>query len=406
MKAATAPSATSEEQTTTQPIVRATHIQRPTNGLRTSRILWIAWKDFTHPQAGGAEVVLRELMRRQVADGHRVSLLTIRHKGAKEREMIEGIDIIRVGSSRYIHPFQALWYYIKHLRNRYDIVIETINTAPYFSILFKGPAKRVALAHQLAREIWFYETKAPLSYLGHYILEPFALRLLSKARVPLVTVSESTKKDIARYGWRPERTHIISEGIEIEPVKDVRTIQKYTQPTLLSLGSLRSMKRTKDQIEAFEIAKARIPNLKLKIAGDASDPYGQQVLERIEQSPYKEDITYLGRVSLDEKITLMQRCHLIMVTSVKEGWGLIVTEAASQGTPAVVYDVDGLRDSVKHGETGMVTAPNPAALAAGVVDALANRQLYQNLQVTAWDFSKHITFEAGYQQFNKILETA
>jgi glycosyltransferase involved in cell wall biosynthesis len=371
-----------------------------------SRILWIAWKDYTHPQAGGAEVVLRELMRRQVADGHRVSLLTVRHPGSKEREMLDGIDVIRIGTNRYLHPFQALWYYLKQLRTRYDVVIETVNTAPYFSILFKGPTKRIALAHQLAREIWFYEAKPPLSHFGHYILEPFALRLLSWARVPLITISESTKRDIARYGWKPERTHIISEGIEIDPVPDIRTIKKYHHPTVLSLGSLRSMKRTLDQIEAFELAKVRMPNLRMKIAGSASDMYGQRVLERIATSQYKDDITYVGRVSLEEKINLMQHCHIIVVTSVKEGWGLIVTEAASQGTPAVVYDVDGLRDSVQNGQTGVVTSSTPAALATGMVELLSDTERYQTMQHAAWEFSKDVTFETGYKQFNQILEAA
>jgi glycosyltransferase involved in cell wall biosynthesis len=372
----------------------------------SSRILWIAWKDYTHPQAGGAEVVLRELMKRQVADGHRVSLLTIRHLGAKSREMLDGIDVIRVGTNRYLHPFQALWYYIRHLRTRYDVVIETINTAPYFSLLFKGPAKRLALAHQLAREIWFYETKAPISHFGHYIMEPLALRLLSWARVPLITVSESTKQDIARYGWNPERTHIISEGIEIEPVNDLGVVQKYSQPTILSFGSLRSMKRTLDQVEAFELAKVQMPDLRMKIAGSACDMYGQQVLERIDRSQYKDAIEYVGRVSKEEKIALMQHCHLIVVTSVKEGWGLIVTEAASQGTPAVVYDVDGLRDSVHDGQTGLVTTSTPNALASGIVDLLQDSQRYSDMQHNAWGLSKEITFEASYKQFNKIVEAA
>jgi glycosyltransferase involved in cell wall biosynthesis len=367
-------------------------------------ILWLAWKDYKHPQAGGAEIVLREFMQRQVAQGHRVSLLTARYPGSLEREMMDGIDVIRVGSNRYTHSFQALWRYVRKLRGRYDIVIETVNTAPYFSILFKSRAKRFALAHQLAREIWHYETKSPLSHIGYFLLEPFALRLMSRAHVPLITVSESTKKDIARFGWKPENTHIVSEGIEIEPAEDLRQVQKYRRPTILSLGSLRGMKRTLDQIDAFELAKVRMPDLQLKIAGDASGTYGQKVLHRIATSQYADDIEYLGRVSKEDKISLMQHAHAIIVTSVKEGWGLIVTEAASQGTPAVVYDVDGLRDSVRNYETGLITATTPQALASGIVELLQDHDQYTHLRYNAWQWSKDITFDKGYKEFNEVLE--
>ena len=369
-------------------------------------ILWLAWKDYTHPQAGGAEVVLREFMKRQVADGHRVSLLTAKHPGAKDREMMDGIDVIRVGTNRYMHSFQALWHYLRKLRDRYDIVIETVNTAPYLSSLFKTRAKRFALAHQLAREIWYHETKAPLSQLGYYVLEPAALRLLARSKVPLITISESTKQDIAHYGWEPTRTHIVSEGIELEPLEDLERIQKYRRPTILSLGAMRGMKRTLDQIEAFELAKVRMPDLQMKIAGDSSGAYGQRVLERIATSPYQADLEYLGKVSRTEKIALMQHCHAIVVTSVKEGWGLIVTEAASQGTPAVVYDVDGLRDSVRDGQTGIVVNPTPAALATGIVELLEDEARYRDLCQRAWQWSQEITFDTGYKQLTTILETA
>lgn len=374
--------------------------------MKTQHILWLAWKDYTHPQAGGAEVVLREFMQRQVADGHKVSLLTVRHPGSAAREMMDGIDIIRIGNNRYTHSFQALWHYVTKLRDRYDIVIETVNTAPYLSVLFKGRGKRFALAHQLAREVWFHEAKTPLSHLGYYVLEPAALRLMSTAKVPLITISESTKQDIARYGWAPERTHIVSEGIELEPVADLGAVRKFSRPTMLSLGAMRGMKRTLDQIEAFELAKRDIPDLQFKLAGDSKGPYGERVLARIDASPYKQDIEYLGRVSTKDKIRLMRQSHIIVVTSVKEGWGLIVTEAASQGTPAVVYDVDGLRDSVQHGQTGIVTTATPAHLARGVTELLGDPSYYDVVRRNAWEWSQDITFDKGYEQFNAILEAA
>lgn len=369
-------------------------------------ILWLSWKDTTHPGAGGAEVVMHELSKRMIADGHAVTLLTARHPGATATDTIDGVSVIRVGNNRYTHSFAALAYYAKHLRNRFDIVIEDVNTAAYFSPFLKDSARRVLFYHQLAREIWHLEMKPPFSHIGYHVLEPLATFALSRPNITTITISESTKKDLQKFGFKPENIHIISEGTHMKPAADIASIKKFDRPTVLSLGAMREMKRTLEQVKAFELAKRRMPELQMKIVGDASGEYGQQVLRYIEQSPYSDDIAYLGRVSDEDKIAVMQKSHLIAVTSIKEGWGLIVTEANSQGTPAVVYDVDGLRDSVRNGETGIVTAVNPAALADGIVHLLSDQAVYDTMRQAAWEWSKTITFEQSYKDLKTILEIA
>jgi glycosyltransferase involved in cell wall biosynthesis len=121
---------------------------------------------------------------------------------------------------------------------------------------------------------------------------------------------------------------------------------------VLSLGAVRPMKRTLDIVKAFEIARDTNDELTLTIAGDVSTPYAKKVINYIERSRHTSAIDVRGRVSMDEKTDLMRSSDVILVASIKEGWGLIVTEANSQGTPAITYDTDGLRDSVQENITG------------------------------------------------------
>lgn len=367
------------------------------------KILWISWKDRWHPQWGGAEVLTHELRKRLSAEGHGVTLLTSRYAGAAKHETRDGMHIIRVGRSRYSHPFRAIMHYNLHLRGKFDLVVEEINAAPYFSVLTEPKAKRFVFYHHLEREVWLHEAPPPLNVFGYFVFEPLATRLLGRSGAPLITVSDSTRQELHHYGFTPDRAHIISEGIELQPMPALDMTRKYARPTVLSLGGIRAMKRTLDQIQAFEIAKKWLPELQLKIAGDASGPYGQYVLNYIAASPYAADIEYLGRISQDEKVRLMRSCHVITVSSVKEGWGLIVTEAASQGTPAVVYNVPGLRDSVLHNQTGLVTSEHPAAMAAGIARLLGNRATYQKLRHGAWQWSKRITFDQSYLDLKKAI---
>jgi glycosyltransferase involved in cell wall biosynthesis len=370
------------------------------------KILWLTWKDYTHPQAGGAEIVLRELSKRLVHDGHEVSFLTVRHTGSESQVMLDGINIIRVGTNRYAHPFQALAYYLRHLRKQYDIVIEVVNTAPYFAALFKGDSKMFVFYHQLAREIWFHELKKPFSYFGYHIIEPLATHLLSRAKAKLITISQSTLKDLEHFGFNTNNAHVISEGIEIEPLSEPDSVSKFSQPTMLSLGAMRAMKRTIDQVKAFEKAKAKLPALKLIMAGQTDGPYAQTVLDYVRNSPFAKDIAIEGKVSRARKEELMRRSHVVILTSVKEGWGLVVTEANSQGTPAVVYDVDGLRDSVRDKETGIICKTNPAALADGIIELLSDPVRYEQIRHAGWEWSRSITFEKSYSDFKEALELA
>lgn len=368
-------------------------------------VLWITWKDFRHPEAGGAELVARQLIKRLIGEGHQVTLLTCGYADASREELLEGIRIIRVGNNRYTHSFEALLYYARHLRGQFDVLIEEVNgAAAYFSVFLERRAKKFLFYHQLGRKNWLYEIPKPFSYAGYWLMAPAATRLISLSKAPVITVSESTRQALAGHGFRPEQTHIISEGLDNQPVNDLAPVRKFEQPTLLSFGSMRAMKRTLDHLKAFEIAKKDLPDLQLKLAGGgAGSSYGKAVLAHARQSPYADDIEYLGRISDADKFKLMQRCHAILQTAVEEGWGLTITEAASQGTPAVAYNVDGLRDSIRHQATGILTDPNPTALAAGIVQMLGDTTLYTRLREAGWQWSKQITFDQSYKDFKQAI---
>jgi glycosyltransferase involved in cell wall biosynthesis len=309
-----------------------------------------------------------------------------------------------VGENRYSHTFLASMYYYQNLRGSFDVVVSCNNTAPYWVSLCKGDTKHFALYHQLAREVWWYEARFPLSYVGYYLLEPVATFLQSKINSKLITISGSSKQDLIKFGYVSENIGIITEGTDIKPAKDLTAIMKFEIPTVLYFGAFREMKRPDHVVKAFEVLKEKIPNAKLKMAGSTKGKYAQSVLEHIEKSKYKNDIEVLGRVTQEQKVELMQKSHIICVTSIKEGWGLIVTEANSQGTPACVYNVDGLRDSTKHEVTGLVSPSGDVQLLAqSMVQLLENKELYSKLRDNAYAWSKVITFDQCYKDFCKIV---
>ncbi len=189
------------------------------------RLLWFTWKDIKHPLAGGAEVVNHELAKRLVKNGHRVTFIVASFKKAPHEEKIDGYKVIRVGS-RWTVYWKAYKYYKKNLRGKFDVVIDEVNTIPFFA-KFYVKEKNILFIHQLAREIWFYQMVFPLSLIG-YVLEPLYLKRLKDKKV--ITISESTKKDLVKVGFKPQNIFIISEGIEMEPVPYLSENDKFHVP--------------------------------------------------------------------------------------------------------------------------------------------------------------------------------
>ncbi len=358
-------------------------------------ILWFTWKDIQHPRSGGAEVVNHEIAKRLVADGHNVTMVVSRPKHQSAEDEIDGYKVVRTGNRVTLY-LNAAWVYFRRFKGWANLTIEEVNTMPFFTGAYVR-GRRVLIVYQLAREVWFHQMMTPFSYIGYYS-EYVYMWLLRKNRV--ITISKSSKQDLLHQGFRDKQVSIMRVGTEIDQPKKLP--EKSHSTTVISFGTIRAMKQTLDQVVAFEYARAELPGLKLVIAGLPEGSYGRRVEEYINHSKYKNDISLKGRVSDEQRQKIMQDGGIIVVTSIKEGWGLIVTEAAKLGTPAIVYDRDGLRDSAFRGKGSWVVDPNPEALGHQIVSVLKNPNEYQNMRERAFRLAKNITFENCYEDFKKI----
>ena len=364
------------------------------------KILWLTWKDMEHPYAGGAELVNEEMASRLVEIGHEVIFLVAGWKDCSVEISKNGYRVIRVGNQFTVYIL-AFLYYRKNLSNWADIIIDECNTVPFFA-KFYAKCKTVLMIQQYAREIWFYEMIFPFSLIG-YLAEPIYLWLLRKETT--FTFAKSTKKDLIKYGYKESNIHVLSETIRYKPLNDLSDLIKFNNPTILFFSTFRKMKRPHHVIQAFNIASNKIPNLKLVMAGGKGrGNFLSKIMQIIKNSPYSSNIEYLGPLYEEDKKRFMSKSHFICCTSIREGWGLIVTEAASQGTPAIVYNVNGLRDAVNYGSAGIITESNtPEGLAEAIVKGFLYSHKYPDLQVAALDFSRQITVDKTFLEFNAAI---
>lgn len=364
-------------------------------------ILWFSWKDTNHPQAGGAEVVSFNLMKRLVKNGYRVRLITAHYDGANDKDTVEGVEIYRVGG-RFSVYLKAYGLYKKQFKKWPDLMIDEMNTIPFGCGIY-GKQRSVLLTYQLARRVWFYQMPFPVSLIG-YIVEPIYLFILSRFYKTIVTESESTRTDLQKYGFKGKGIHVFRVGIDLSPLKKLES--KKNPNHILFLGSVRPMKQTLDAIKAFECAHENDPKLRLLIAGDANGKYANKITKYINNSKHKEVIEVLGRVPQETKMQLMRNAAVILVTSIKEGWGLIVTEANSQGTIAIAYDNDGLRDSVQAGVSGiLVKSGDYESMGLQINQLVTNPAGAEMMRHNALKLSKQYTFDNSYKDFVAAVGT-
>ena len=356
------------------------------------KILIFNWRDTKNPQAGGAEVFTHEIAKRCVSASNEVTLFTSEFPGCMKEEVIDGVRVLRAGS-KYSVYWKARVYYKKCFKGKFDFTVDEINTRPFLTPKFvDGREKKIALIHQLAREFWFYETPFPISCIGYYLLEPRWLR--NYIKVPTITVSDSTKRDLLDLGF--EKIFIVPDAINYRPLDKLP--EKEKEPTLLFVGRFKKVKLPNHAIEAFKIAKTEIPNLRLWMVGDG---YLRPRLERKTSN----GVEFFGHVPEKRKQELMRRAHILVVPAVREGWGIVVIEANAMGTPAIGYDVPGLRDSIKNGKTGfLLRQQNSEGLADAVIKILKNNELRKTLGKGALEWSRKFSWDRSAKEFLKIIE--
>lgn len=358
-------------------------------------ILWLNWRDLKNPKAGGAEIMTQETAKRLVRDGHQVTLFTAQYPNGSSQELINGVKIIRKGN-RLTCRFWAYLYYQKHLKGRIDLVIDEINTLPFFTPLYINERK-IALIHQLAKEYWFCETFFPLNLIG-YLLEPFYLKLYRNTQT--ICASNSTKTDMENLGFK--KLFVFHQGLSLTPASNIPLKPQPAQ--ILFIGRLTKTKGVMDALSAFQIIQGQIPQIKLNLCLRGKTEEINDLKYKIEKMQLNNSVNIYGHLTTPEKIKLLKRSQITLLPSTREGWCLVAIESSAFASIPVGYNVPGLCDSIKNNRTGLLTRQNnPEEMADLTTELLHNKQLIRKLSQNGLTWAKTFTWEKTYQSIINVI---
>ena len=197
--------------------------------------------------------------------------------------------------------------------------------------------------------------------------------------------SESTQRALHRRGVR--EVMVIHYGIDLEPLAELEPKSLRQPLELIAVSRLAPNKRIDHAIQAVSILLRRGIEANLTIVGTGAAE--SQLRQMASQLGLSGRISFTGLLSEAEKDARLRGAHLLVHTSIREGWGLNVLEANALGTPAIVYPVDGLVDATLHGQTGIVARQEtPESLAEDLAGLLKTPELYQRFRANACERTK------------------
>lgn len=369
-------------------------------------ILILNWRDIKNPESGGAEVLTHEVARRWVLWGHQVTQLSACFPGSKQREILDGIEIIRRGwgviRSFRIPVHVAAYFWYQHHGRDFDVVIDEIHGIPFFSPLYvKQPI--VALICEVAKELWDIVFPLPINSIGHFVENNY-FRFYK--HIPFLTISPSTQRELAAIGISSSRITILPMGITIPHLSIIP--KKEHRPTIIYVGRITKAKGVEDAIIIADSVRKDVPAVQLWIIGQGDAAYVAFIRNLINRKRLNSVVRLLGFVSEEDKFTYLARAHLLIAPSYKEGWGLTVPEAGSVGTPAVAYNIAGFRDILRPHCGGILVARNTTAMSTQVIKLLRGRHgsHYQQFQREAKNSARAYNWDDTARCAFRILDLA
>lgn len=354
-------------------------------------VVLLNWRDTGHPQGGGSERYVEHVAFGLAERGYRVTICCSAYPGAAADETVRGVRFRRRGNDLTVY-----WYALLFVaRAGADLVVDVQNGLPFLSrLVTRSPV--VVLVHHLHREQWRIVFGPVVGRVGWWIESWLAPRVYRRCRY--VTVSEATRGGLAGLGVAPDRVKVVHNGLDAPPpVVPGRS----PTPLLVAVSRLAPHKRLEHAIEAVARLRPRWPQLRLEIVGRG--PWHDQLAACAAERGVADAVVLHGWVDEQTKHATLATSWAHLCPSVKEGWGLVVIEAAVHGVPTVAYrSAGGVTESVRDGRTGLLVDDLDQFVAA-VESLLASPELRAAMAQACTARAAECSWEATVDAFEAVV---
>ena len=314
--------------------------------LEGRHVVLFNWRDTQNPEGGGSERYVEAMARGLVERGARATIFCAAHDSAPADEVVDGVRFVRRGDHLAIYLIGALRLLLRRF-GKVDLVVDVQNGLPFFT-RFATRAPVVVLVHHVHREQWPVVFPGLLGRVGWWIERVVAPRVYRRSQY--VAVSRATRAELIDLGIGRGRIAVVHNGTAPPPVTHVA---RSTAPTLCVLGRLVPHKQVEHAVDAIVALRADHPEASLVVVGNGW--WEESLRTYVEERGATEAVTFTGHVTEQQKHEILARSWLMVLPSLKEGWGIVIGEAGSHGVPTVAYaSAGGTRESIADGTSGLL----------------------------------------------------
>jgi glycosyltransferase involved in cell wall biosynthesis len=346
-------------------------VAQDATSLGMRRVHMVAWRDLEDPEAGGSELHAHRIASLWASQGLEVTMRTSRANGHPAIAQRDGYKVVRKAGRYAVFPASALSESLAVRRS--DGLVEIWNGMPFFSPLW-APGPHVVFLHHVHAEMWGMVLPPRLARLGRLVEQRLAPPLYRRTRI--VTLSQSSRSEIvSMLGMDPARVSVVEPGVD-ERFGGAVPRSKSERPLVVAVGRLVPVKRFELLMDALAKVKVEHPDLQAVIVGEGYER------PRLEARRHELDadswIDMPGKLSDVELEDVYARAWVLTSASLREGWGMTITEAGASGTPAVATRIAGHTDAIEDGRSGILV-DDPSAIAGVLSDLIASPELLSRL---------------------------
>jgi len=337
---------------------------------------------------GGAEKLLLEYLNRLDTNKYRFHLIILREKPDDLiSEINRAAEIINLKVKNKFNPVVIIQLYKLYKLIKPDIIHTHLFQPRVYATIAKLFYKRAIL-------ITHKHNNVNLVKHNIFILLEMLCILANKK---VVAISQSVKISLMKYEFVSEKKiQVIPNAIDFQRFnKQADFDEKLNEKQIIigNVGRLEKQKGLPYLLTAMKLILLKYPNVKLEIIGDGS--FFNELKKQSNKLNISNSVIFFGKFV--NVIPFYKRMDIFVLPSIYEGFGIVLLEAMAAGVPIVATNVDGIKEVVINGESGILVPPkNPEAIAEAVMQIINNPQLKKKFieaglkRAQLFDIKEHI----------------
>ena len=344
---------------------------------------------------GGIEIATYHLAKQLAKRGHEIHIIVLHDKKMAKESKENGFYVHRIAFKKILF-FGIVLSWLKALINLRKIDPDVIHVQ---SIGVGVPAYLAKLFMRKPYVVWGHGFDVYFPWRFKKIIA----KIVIKNADVVIALSENMRDKIKEIYRRDIK--IIPNGIDMELFRDEseHSIHNNDKKLILFVGSLRPVKGVIYLIEAMNIIRQDIPEVRLLIVGDGEDK--KKLTEFVEKSDLKKYVHFAGKIENEKIPAYMAKSDVFVLPSLSEGFGIVVIEAMASGLPIIATNVGGLPDIIKDGENGFLIQPKrPEEIAKKINIIFKNDKLREKIRKNNKEKSKKYSWNIIAKDLEDIYQ--